>query len=314
MDVRNHPRAFAGRLAELQRPWLVIAQAGRTAVRAGERFEVSVRLAGAAEPPKGARLTWRFAGESGEAELGPDPTAVALSAGAIGAVVVVPLELEACDSKGRVLSRNALELCVVPPIEGTTPSLFPVDAIASNILAAIGWPTHIATAEDSAVLIATRLTTPVRKALIAGRKVLLIANSADALIDPERKLPLNDRHNFPSMLLRERAGTPWDGQWMGAFTWRRMVGPWSGLPSGPMLDEHWSGLLPNYVLTGFPSTAFGGLVDAGVAVGWLHHAAAFVKRSFLGKGWLTVSTFDLTSPQAYENPLAPYLLKALADS
>jgi hypothetical protein len=182
------------------------------------------------------------------------------------------------------------------------------------MLAAIGWPNRAATAEEAETLLATRLTTPVRAALIAGRKVLLIANSADALIDPERNLPLSDRHNFPSMLLRERAGTPWDGQWMGAFTWRRMEGPWSGLPGGPMLDEHWSGLLPNHVLTGFPSTAFGGLVDAGVAVGWLHHAAAFVKRSFLGKGWLTVSTFDLTSPQAQENPLAPHLMKALAES
>ena len=101
---------------------------------------------------------------------------------------------------------------------------------------------------------------------------------------------------------------------MGAFTWRRMEGPWSCLPGGPMLDEHWSGLLPNHVLTGFPATAFGGLVDAGVAVGWLHHAAAFVKRSFLGKGWLTVSTFDLASPQAHENPLAPHLMKALVGS
>ena len=116
------------------------------------------------------------------------------------------------------------------------------------------------------------------------------------------------------MLLRERVGTPWDGQWMGAFTWRRMDGPWSGLPGGPTLDEHWSGLMPNHVLTGFPSTAFGGLVDSGVAVGWLHHAAAFVKRSFLGKGWLTASTFDLTSPQAQENPLAAHLMKALAES
>ena len=182
------------------------------------------------------------------------------------------------------------------------------------MLAAIGWPNRAAGADEAELLIATRLTTAVREALIAGRKIVLVANSTDALIDPERKLPLNDRHNFPMMLLRERAGTPWDGQWMGAFTWRRMEGPWSGLPGGPMLDEHWSGLLPNHVLTGFPSTAFGGLVDAGVAVGWLHHAAAFVKRSFLGKGWLTVSTFDLTSPQAQENPLAPHLLKALAES
>ena len=46
----------------------------------------------------------------------------------------------------------------------------------------------------------------------------------------------------------------------------------------------------------------------------LHQAAAFVKRSFLGKGWLTVSTFDLTSPQAQRNSLVPHLLKALAES
>jgi hypothetical protein len=182
------------------------------------------------------------------------------------------------------------------------------------MLAAIGWQNRAASADEAEVLIATRLTTPVREALLAGRKIVLVANSADAMVDPARKLPLNDRHNFPSMLLRERAGTPWDGQWMGAFTWRRMEGPWSSLPGGPMLDEHWSGLLPNHVLTGFPSTAFGGLVDAGVAVGWLHHAAAFVKRSFLGKGWLTVSTFDLTSPKAHQNPLATHLLKALVES
>ena len=298
MDVQNHPRAFAERLADLQRPWLVIARTTRTAIQAGERFEVSVRLAGAAQPPDGARLKWRFADESGEAALGSEPTTIALSAGAADAIAIVALELEARDGKGRILSRNALELCVVPPLVGAAPSLFPIDGAASNMLAAIGWPNRAATGEGAEVLVATRLTTAVREALIAGRKVVLIANSAEALIDPDRKLPLNDRHNFPSMLLRERAGTPWDGQWMGAFTWRRMEGPWSGLPGGPMLDEHWSGLLPNHVLTGFPATAFGGLVDAGVAVGWLHHAAAFVKRSFLGKGWLTVSTFDLASPQA----------------
>jgi Glycosyl hydrolases family 2, sugar binding domain/Glycosyl hydrolases family 2 len=314
MDVQNHPRAFAERLANLQQPWLIIAQTPRTAVRTGERFEVSVRLAGAADLPKDARLKWCFASQSGEAALGLELAILALSAGTSKTIALVPLELEARDGKGRVLSRNTLELCVVPPLAGAAPSLFPIDGGASNMLAAIGWPNRAANAEQAEVLIATRLITPVREALLAGRKIALIANSAEALVDPERKLPLNDRHNFPMMLLRERAGTPLDGQWMGAFTWRRMEGPWSDLPGGPMLDEHWSGLLPNHVLTGFPSTAFGGLVDAGVAVGWLHHAAAFVKRSFLGKGWLTVSTFDLTSPQAQANPLAAHLMKALAES
>ena len=314
MDVRNRPRAFAERLANLQQPWLIIAQTSRTALRAGGRFEVSVRLAGAAELPEGAWFKWRFADARGDAALGAEPTTVTLSAATADMIAIVPLELEAHDGKGRVLSRNALELCVVPPLDDAAPALFPIDEAASDTLSAIGWPHRAATAEDAEIVLATRLTTPVREALLAGRKVVLIANSPDALIDPQRNLPLNDRHNFPSMLLRERAGMPWDGQWMGAFTWRRMEGPWSGLPGGPMLDEHWTGLLPGHVLTGFPSTAFGGLVDSGVAVGWLHHAAAFVKRSFLGKAWLTVSTFDLTSPQAQTNPLAPHLLKALAES
>jgi Glycosyl hydrolases family 2/Glycosyl hydrolases family 2, sugar binding domain len=262
MDVQNHPRAFAERLANLQQPWLIIAQTQRTAVRAGKRFEVSVRLVGTAEPPDGAQLKWRFADQRGEAPLRPNPTTIALSSGSAHTIAIVPLELEARDGKGRVLSRNALELCVVPPLAGAAPSLFPIDRAASNTLDAIGWPNRAATAEYTEVLIATRLTTPVREALLAGRKTVLIANSTDALIDPERKLPPNDRHNFPMMLLRERAGTPWDGQWMGAFAWRRMEGPWAGLPGGPMLDEHWSGLLPNHVLTGFPSIAFGGLIDA----------------------------------------------------
>jgi len=314
MDVLNRPRAFAERLANLQRPWLVVARAPCTAVRSGQRFDSSVRLAGAADPPEGARLVWRFADESGEAALGVEPTTITVAAPPSDVIALVPLELEARDGGGRLLSRNEVEFCVVPPLGGSAPSLFPIDGAAWAALAAIGWPNRAATAEEAEIVLATRLTSAVRATLIAGRRAVLIANSADALTDPQRKLPASDRHNFPSMSLRERAGTPWDGQWMGAFAWRRADGPWSRLPGGPMLNEHWSGLLPNHVLTGFPSTAFGGLVDAGVTVGWLHHAAAFSKRSFLGKAWLTVSTFDLTSAKGAANPLAAHLLKALAES
>ena len=300
--------------ANLQRPRLVIARTDRTAVRAGERFEASARLARAADPPEGARLVWRFAGESGEAALGAEPATIALAAGRVDAITIAPLELEAFAADGHLLSRSERELCIVPALGPHAPALFAIDGAAADALAALGWPNRAATADEAEALLATRLTSAVRDALIDGRKVLLLANSAEALIDPERRLPANDRHNFPSMLLRARAGTPWDGQWMGAFAWRRADGPWAGLPGGAMLDEHWSGLLPAYVLTGFPSTAFNGLVDAGVAVGWLHHAAAFAKRSFLGRGWLTVATFDLTSAEAAANPLAPHLLKALAES
>jgi hypothetical protein len=314
MDVHNRPRAFADRLANLQRPWLIIARASRTAIHVGERLEVSVRLAGADETPKDATLSWRFGDQGGKAALGAEPMSITLVGAATESIAVAALELEARDGEGHLLSHNALEFCVVPPLAGDTPSFFAMDAAAQALLGAIGWPNCATSPQDAEIGLATRLTTPVRESLIAGRKVLLIANSAEALVDPEGDLPPADRHNFPSMLLSARDGTPWDGQWMGAFSWRRVDGPWASLPNGPMLDEHWADLMPKYVLTGFPSTAFGGLIDSGMAVGWLHLAAAFAKRSFLGKAWLTVSTFDLTSGGAAENPLAAHLLAAHAAS
>ena len=314
MDVRNRPRAFAARLAALQTPRLVIARVDRTALRAGETFEVQVRLAGAGETPPGAQVAWSFGAAQGVAPVGAEPSVLTLTAPSIDRIAAMALELEARGPDGRVLSVNTLELCVVPALGAGGAALFAIDEDARKTLLALGWPTVAVNAGEAEILVATSLTTPVRDALLAGRRVVLIANGDDALVDPARRLPPNDRHNFPQAVLRPRNGTPWDGQWMGAFAWRRMEGPWSGLPNGPMLDEHWAGLTPNHVLTGFLSTAFGGLVDAGMAVGWLHLAAGFVKRTALGPGWLTIATFDLTSAQASANPLAAHLLRAIVES
>jgi hypothetical protein len=314
MDVMNRPRRFAESLANLQRPWLIIAKASRTTIRVGESVEVAVRLSGAEDTPKGAKLAWRFGDQGGLIPIGGERATIELIGPAAEAIAVENLDLEARDGAGRLVSRNTLEFCVVPRPQGPALSLHAMDALAQSILAALDWPNRAARLDEADVVLATRLTTPVREALLAGRKTLLIANSPDALVDPERGLPLSDRHNFPKMELKRRQGTPWDGQWMGAFAWRRIDGPWASLPNGPMLDEHWAGLLPDYVLTGFLSTAFRGLVDSGVAVAWLHRAAAFAKRSFLGRAWITVSTFDMTSPEGQRNPLGPHLLKALAES
>jgi hypothetical protein len=53
-------------------------------------------------------------------------------------------------------------------------------------------------------------------------------------------------------------------------------------------------------------------VDAGIAVAWVHDSAAFVKRTRLGPGLLTVTTFDFSREESLTNPLACYLLAAVA--
>ena len=314
MDAQNNPRRFADRLAQLQRPYLAIARAARTALHAGESITASIRLAGAGAAPEGGWIDWRFGPESGRIPATAEPVAVSFRAGAEASPCLREFEIEAFDAAGAAISRNRLEFCVAPAISERAPALWAADAEAAAILDGLDWPQRAPTPDEADVCLATRLTTPVREGLLAGRKTLLIANQPDALVDPERSLPAGDLHNFPTMGLRARAGSPWDGGWMGAFCWRRIDGPWSALPGGAMLDEHWVGLLPDYVLTGFRSTAFGGLVDAGVTVAWLHKTAAFTKRSFLGKAWMTVSTFDFSTEAARRHPLAPHLLLALAQS
>ena len=312
MDARNNPRRFAARLASLQTPWLVLARAARTAIASGERFDIQLRVVGPTAPPPGARIAWRLLDASGEVAAGEQPTVISQVAPEAASVQLVDLELEAHGADGRLLSRNSMELCLVPRLQRDVPTLAPLDEGATEVLTALRWPSVSQRSEPAAVLLATRMSAPVREMLLAGREVVLIANSEHALADPERPSPRKDRHNFPRMEVRKREGTPWDGRWMGAFAWRRTDGAWSAVPGGPLLDEHWCGLTPNFVLTGFLSTAYTGLVDAGVVVGWLHASAAFTKRTRLGPGRLTVTSFEFQAPGAAAHPLAPLVLAAVA--
>jgi len=314
MDARDNPRRFAERLANLQRDHLVIARAGRTALSGGERVTVPVRLACAGAPPAGARLAWRFGGQSGGAPLGAGAQEISFVAPEVTAFTALNFEMTAHDGAGRELSRNVLEFCLAPGLGADQPALFALDDGAAAILSSLRWPRVAPSADEADIALATRLTSAARKLALAGKSVHVVANSADALVDPDRALPRSDRHNFPNVEVHAREGAPWDGRWMGAFAWRRTDGPWAALPPGAMFDEHWGGLIPHHVLTGFLAPAFGGLVDAGMAVGWLHKAAGFSRRSFLGPGKLTVSTFDLTSRAGQANPLAPHLLAALMKS
>ena len=314
MDARDNPRRFAHRLANLQRDHLIIARAERTALSGGERVTVPVRLACAGDSPEGARLAWRFGEQSGDAPLGVEAREISFVAPVSGDFALCDLELVARDGAGRELSRNVLEFCLAPPLGAGQPALFALDDGAAAILASVQWPHVAPSAAASDTVLATRLTSAARQLVLAGKPVHVVANSADALVDPERDLPRADRHNFPNVEVHAREGTPWDGRWMGAFAWRRTDGAWAALPPGAMFDEHWGGLIPHHVLTGFLAPAFGGLIDSGMVVGWLHKAAGFSRRSFLGPGKLTTSTFALSSKAGQANPIAPHLLAALVRS
>jgi len=61
------------------------------------------------------------------------------------------LELEAFDGAGRLLSRNALEFCLVPRLATAAPALFPVDQGAEEILTATAYPNPAASLSSADV-------------------------------------------------------------------------------------------------------------------------------------------------------------------
>ena len=197
-------------------------------------------------------------------------------------IAIHNLDLEASDGAGRLLSLNSLEFCVVPRLKGPARSLYAMDAPAHDILVSLDWPGRAASPDEADVVVATRLTTPVRERLIAGHKALVIANSPDALIDPERDLPLSDRHNFPKMELKRRQGTPWDGQWMGAFAWRLAPHGWPVGRSAEWSDARRALRGPSAQLR-VDRVSLDRLRRAHRFRRGRRLAAAFAKRSFLGR-------------------------------
>jgi hypothetical protein len=61
----------------------------------GEAFDALVRLAGAADPPLGSLLAWRFGEATGTLAIGAEPARQALTASTVQGIATVQLELEA---------------------------------------------------------------------------------------------------------------------------------------------------------------------------------------------------------------------------
>ncbi len=117
MDVPNRPRAFAEHLANLQRP-MARSSRGRRARRFARASASRFRLASRARPRRRRAQGSPGASRTRAAwpRLDPSRQRFSLTAGAVGAIAIVPLELEARDGGGRLLSRNEMEFCIVPPL------------------------------------------------------------------------------------------------------------------------------------------------------------------------------------------------------
>ena len=146
------------------------------------------------------------------------------------------------------------------------------------------------------------LTDEYRSALLAGKRVLWLAEQSDSL-----------QTNLPGLKLAARQGSPWQGDWASSISWIHRDGMFRALPGSGLVDFMFQDLTPEVVLVGFSPREFWQEVQAGLCVGWLHKPVALIGERVLGRGRVLACTLSL-SDRLESNPLAAYLLDEMIAS
>jgi hypothetical protein len=146
----------------------------------------------------------------------------------------------------------------------------------------------------AATLIATKWNDAVATQLNAGRTVILLADSADALPS-----------NF-AVQIKPRERNNYDGNWISNFNWILPSSPvYRDIAFNKIMGFEAQAVTPNFVLLGLKPEQFDDVLS-GAFYGWIHDNAALVLQAQYGKGKLLITT--LRFDQYGEDPYATYLL------
>jgi Glycosyl hydrolases family 2, TIM barrel domain/Glycosyl hydrolases family 2/Glycosyl hydrolases family 2, sugar binding domain len=115
---------------------------------------------------------------------------------------------------------------------------------------------------------------------------------------------------LPNIVLHNRQGTLWRGDWIANFSWLRREGVFASIPGGPLFDLSFDRVVPFHVMTGFRPWEYAGAVHSGLVLGWVHKPAVMIGERKVGRGGLIASTFRLMRDQPGEDPLAGALFDA----
>ncbi len=315
LDMLRNPKVHFEALRQLNADDLLIPHWKRRAMWAGETCEVGLSLSHySSRDLAGCRVRWwsedwpeicgSFEGlQPGRATVS-EIGVIRFEFPALWQSKKVRLHLVCEDSNGRPASANFLDFAVFP--RGVEPGLGgaaprgPVYApgLATN-LESLGFQIS-ETLDGTSLAIVTTLTDELREYLLAGGRVLWLAESDDAL-----------QTHLPGISIRPRRGSDWQGDWASSLSWLRREPLFADLPGSGLVDFTFADLTPEHVITGLAPRDFARAVHAGLFVGWIHKPVGLIAERRAGRGHLLVSTFRLRMNLA-TNPLANKMLAAMA--
>ena len=336
LDMNRNPRVFHEKFAEINSDIVIVPKVHRYSGWAGEKFEFDLALAtGGATIPESCTLHLTL--PDGKEQVLKPPAAnavIVLDLGTIHTTLPNVPESKMCMIELRLmqgsstLARNSFEIAVYATRKAVgLPSLSTNNDKIASFAKGLGY--KIAEQGKADIHVTHALGPTDITALQQGGRYLVLADGSvkthknlrtDTAKREQPFMPIFDEvpgnlggpeSQLPNIILHERHGTIWRGDWIASFSWIKRAGIFTAIPGGPMLDLSFDRVAPFHVMTGFRSWEFGGTVHAGLVVGWVHKPAATIAERRVGKGGLVASTFRLLRDAPGDDPVAAALFDAL---
>jgi hypothetical protein len=328
LSMWREPKAYATELSKLQQDDVVMARTDKRNYTSGEPVQIELLLSHyGARDLRDGKLIMRMDDDEPQSsrlrdikfektiEQPPAPASVAtlaretFTAPAATRPQRLRLMLEVRDQSGRLVAENSADIFVYPkPAPATMTALKFYDPkqllkLKAEQLTAAGYTvlsptTDLAPFNRPTLLIASTLDGEVLRQLRAGARVLLLADSGEAL---PAGSPLK---------ITPRAGSDLDGNWVTNFNWvrDRAPSPFSRVAFTKILGFESEHVVPRFVIQGVSGADYGDVLS-GITYGWLNGNAALALQARAGGGRLLLTTFRFEDYG--RDPYATHLLDAL---
>jgi hypothetical protein len=311
LDMRRNRRVFHNVFRTINADIVIVPRWTRLSYWAGENATFELFIAHGGGPAlHGAHLEVTL-GETRRIELADQAAQTVQALGPIR--LPVPDETQPCmrrietalkGSDGSLIATNSLHIAVHPR-DSRSPNIGEIWSPDPDLRARFeSWGYSIVTEPEAAPLWVTTGLDAKSAAHVRRGGRLLVCAGAEFGLDP--LFP-----HWQSVKVRRRSGTIWRGDWASSFAWLHRPCAFARMPGGPLLDETFDRVLPNYVISGCNLLDFQARVHAGLVVGWIHKPVALAVERSYGKGRFVVSTFRLFRDEPGTDPTATVLLDSL---
>jgi hypothetical protein len=330
MDMWRNPKVYAGELAKIQQPDVILAHDRlHNNYLSGEKAFVEVWLSHySARDLAGAKVSWSMdSGARGSYAIDKPIKSASVEPLQLITPIMpevsrpqrVRLILEVRDRNDALVAENSYDMFVFPK---TTPRkdipliVYPVPAntvfidpppfevnLAGNLKHSdYQVSTDIKDLNSKVLLIATKYDDVVEQHLRNGGRVVILAGSKEAF-------PTNSSYK-----ITPRAGSDLDGNWVTNYNWVKTdAAPFGEVAFTKILGFESETVAPRYVIQGIRAADYDDVLS-GIFYGWLNNNAALAvqMRARSGKVFVTTFRFDAYGSDPYATRLLDATIRYIA--